>query len=65
VSGYSAWQIFVVRELHKGARPARGLFASGTFDQYKRDVPYAIVGPRIFGAARPPILGQSEAELGR
>src|SRR4029077_17883760 len=31
----------VVNELHKRHVPPRGLFASGKFDHYKRDVPYA------------------------
>src|SRR5262249_18200335 len=31
----------VVHELHKVLVPPRGLFASGKFDQYKRDIPYA------------------------
>src|SRR5262249_50654722 len=31
----------VVNELHKVLVPPRGLFASGKFDQYKRDIPYA------------------------
>ena len=31
----------VVAELHKAAATSRSLFASGKFDQYKRDVPYA------------------------
>ena len=33
----------VVNELHKVQVPSRGLFASGKFDQYKRDIPYAIL----------------------
>ena len=31
----------VVNELHKVLVPPRGLFASGKFDQCKRDIPYA------------------------
>jgi serine/threonine protein kinase len=31
----------VVNELHKVLLPPRGFFASGKFDQYKRDIPYA------------------------
>src|ERR1700688_3007549 len=34
----------VVSELHKVMVPSRGLFASGKFDQYKRDIPYATLG---------------------
>jgi hypothetical protein len=41
VSGYSGiGKSSVVNELHKVIVPARGLFASGKFDQYKRDIPY-------------------------
>src|SRR6266851_4911800 len=42
VSGYSGvGKSSVVNELHKALVPSRGLFASGKFDQYKRDIPYA------------------------
>ena len=42
VSGYSGvGKSSVVNELHKVLVPLRGLFASGKFDQYKRDIPYA------------------------
>jgi len=42
VSGYSGiGKSSVVNELHKALVPRRGLFASGKFDQYKRDIPYA------------------------
>ena len=42
VSGYSGiGKSSVVNELHKALVPPRGLFASGKFDQYKRDIPYA------------------------
>src|SRR5437879_6434073 len=42
VSGYAGiGKSSVVNELHKVLLPPRGLFASGKFDQYKRDVPYA------------------------
>ena len=42
VSGYSGiGKSAVVNELHKPLVPLRGLFASGKFDQYKRDIPYA------------------------
>src|ERR1700716_2295982 len=41
VSGYSGiGKSSVVHELHKVLVPPRGLFASGKFDQYKRDIPY-------------------------
>ncbi|MEA2262529.1 MAG: hypothetical protein QOJ51_5354, partial [Acidobacteriaceae bacterium] len=42
VSGYSGiGKSSVVHELHKVLVPPRGLFASGKFDQYKRDILYA------------------------
>jgi predicted AAA+ superfamily ATPase len=42
VSGYSGvGKSSVVNELHRELVPSRGLFASGKFDQYKRDIPYA------------------------
>ena len=42
VSGYAGiGKSSVVNELHKVLVPARGLFVSGKFDQYKRDIPYA------------------------
>jgi predicted AAA+ superfamily ATPase len=42
VSGYSGiGKSSVVNELHKSLVPPPGLFASGKFDQYKRDIPYA------------------------
>ena len=45
VSGYSGiGKSSVVNELHKVLVPQRGLFASGKFDQYKRDIPYATLG---------------------
>ena len=42
----------------------RGLFASGKFDQYKRDIPYATLAQAFQSLVRP-LLGQSEAELNR
>jgi AAA ATPase domain len=42
VSGYCGiGKSSVVNELHKVLVPPRGLFASGKFDQYKRDIPYS------------------------
>jgi len=65
VSGYSGiGKSSVVHELHKVLVPSRGLFASGKFDQYKRDIPYATLAQAFQSLVRP-ILGQSEAELGR
>jgi hypothetical protein len=65
VSGYSGiGKSSVVHELHKALVPARGLFASGKFDQYKRDIPYATVGLAFQNLVRS-LLIQSEEELGR
>ena len=45
VSGYSGvGKSSVVHELHKALVPSRGLFASGKFDQLKRDIPYSTLG---------------------
>jgi predicted ATPase/signal transduction histidine kinase len=64
VSGYSGiGKSSVVHELHKMLVPPRGLFASGKFDQYKRDIPYATLAQAFQSLVRP-LLGQSEAELG-
>ncbi|HEY0801701.1 MAG TPA: serine/threonine-protein kinase PknK, partial [Steroidobacteraceae bacterium] len=63
VSGYSGiGKSSVVNELHKVLVPPRGLFASGKFDQYKRDIPYATVAQAFQGLVRQ-ILSKSEAEL--
>jgi len=63
VSGYSGvGKSSVVNELHKALVPPRGLFASGKFDQYKRDIPYATVAQAFQTLVRQ-ILSKSEAEL--
>jgi PAS domain S-box-containing protein len=65
VSGYSGiGKSSVVNELHKALVPPRGLFASGKFDQYKRDIPYATLAQAFRGLVRS-LLRQSEAALGR
>src|SRR5258708_2499967 len=65
VSGYSGiGKSSVVNELHKALVPPRGLFASGKFDQYKRDIPYTTLAQAFQSLVRP-LLGQSETELGR
>jgi PAS domain S-box-containing protein len=65
VSGYSGiGKSSVVNELHKALVPSRGLFASGKFDQYKRDIPYATLGQAFQSLVRS-LLSRSEAELGR
>jgi len=64
VSGYSGiGKSSVVNELHKVLGPPRGLFASGKFDQYKRDIPYATLAQAFQSLIRP-LLGKSETELG-
>jgi PAS domain S-box-containing protein len=65
VSGYSGiGKSSVVHELHKVLVAPRGLFVSGKFDQYKRDIPYATVGQAFQSLVRS-LLTQSEEELGR
>src|SRR5467141_1261787 len=65
VSGYSGiGKSSVVNELHKVLVPPRGLFASGKFDQYKRDIPYATLA-QAFRQLIQSLLGKSEAELSR
>jgi PAS domain S-box-containing protein len=65
VSGYSGiGKSSVVNELHKVLVAPRGLFASGKFDQYKRDIPYTTLGQAFQSLVRS-LLSQSEAELGR
>ena len=65
VSGYSGiGKSSVVHELHKALVPPRGLFASGKFDQYKRDIPYATLVQAFQSLVRP-LLGRSEVELAR
>ncbi|MDB5635119.1 MAG: multi-sensor signal transduction multi-kinase, partial [Bradyrhizobium sp.] len=65
VSGYAGiGKSSVVNELHKALVPQRGLFASGKFDQYKRDIPYATLGQAFQTLVRS-LLTQSDEELGR
>ena len=65
VSGYSGvGKSAVVNELHKSLVPPRGLFASGKFDQYKRDIPYATLAQAFQGLIRP-LLSKPEAELSK
>ncbi len=63
VSGYSGiGKSSVVNELQPVLVPPRGLFASGKFDQYKRDIPYSTLAQAFQSLIRP-LLGKSEAEL--
>ena len=62
VSGYAGiGKSSVVNELHKRLVPQRGLFASGKFDQYKRDIPYATLA-QAFQTLLRPLLTKNEAE---
>jgi PAS domain S-box-containing protein len=63
VSGYSGiGKSSVVHELHKAIVRPRGIFISGKFDQYKRDIPYATLAQAFRNLIRQ-ILSQSEAEV--
>src|SRR5215471_1189909 len=63
VSGYSGiGKSSVVNELQPVLVPPRGLFASGKFDQYKRDIPYSTLAQAFQNLIRP-LLSKSEAEL--
>ncbi|CAB3809295.1 Adaptive-response sensory-kinase SasA [Paraburkholderia ultramafica] len=63
VSGYSGiGKSAVVNELHKVLVPPRGLFASGKFDQYKRDIPYSTLVQAFQSLVRP-LLGKRDTEL--
>ncbi|WLB01243.1 AAA family ATPase [Bradyrhizobium elkanii] len=63
VSGYSGvGKSTVVNELQKRLVSLRGLFASGKFDQYKRDIPYATLAQAFQSLIRP-LLSKTEAEL--
>jgi serine/threonine protein kinase len=65
VSGYSGiGKSSVVNELHKVLVPPRGLFASGKFDQHKRDIPYATLAQAFQSLIRP-LLGKSDEELSK
>ncbi|MEY9381045.1 serine/threonine protein kinase [Rhizobium leguminosarum] len=63
ISGYSGiGKSAVVNELHKVLVPPRGLFASGKFDQYKRDIPYATLAQAFQSLIRG-LLAKSDADL--
>src|SRR5208337_3992468 len=63
VSGYSGiGKSSVVNELHRALVPSRGLFASGKFDQLKRDIPYSTLAQAFQSLVRL-LLGKNEAEL--
>ncbi|HUA26809.1 MAG TPA: AAA family ATPase [Steroidobacteraceae bacterium] len=63
VSGYAGiGKSSVVNELHKALVPNHGLFASGKFDQYKRNVPYATLASAFRGLVQQ-LLAKSDADL--
>ncbi|MGY2849641.1 PAS domain S-box-containing protein [Bradyrhizobium sp. USDA 4509] len=63
VSGYSGiGKSSVIDELHRVLVQSRGLFASGKFDQYKRDIPYATL-VQAFQSLIRPLLSKSDMEL--
>jgi len=63
VSGYSGiGKSSVVNELHRLLVQWRGLFASGKFDQYKRDIPYSTLAQAFQSLIRL-LLGKSDPEL--
>jgi PAS domain S-box-containing protein len=65
VSGYSGiGKSSVVHELHKAIVLPRGIFISGKYDQYKRDIPYATLAQAFRGFIHQ-ILSESEAEVAR
>jgi PAS domain S-box-containing protein len=64
VSGYSGiGKSSVVNELQPVLVPPRGLFASGKFDQYKRDVPYSTLAQAFQSLVRP-LLAKNDVDLG-
>jgi PAS domain S-box-containing protein len=65
ISGYSGvGKSSVVNELHQAIGLTQGIFISGKFDQYKRDIPYSTFAEAFQILVRQ-ILGKNEAELGR
>jgi predicted ATPase/signal transduction histidine kinase/CheY-like chemotaxis protein len=65
VSGYSGvGKSSIVHELHKVIVLPRGIFISGKFDQYKRDIPYATLA-QAFRTFIRQILSESEAKVER
>lgn len=63
VSGYSGiGKTTLVNELHASIIRERGFYLAGKFDQYKRDIPYAIIS-QAFGDLVRQLLTLSEARL--
>ena len=53
----------VVNELQPVLVPPRAFFASGKFDQYKRDIPYSTLAQAFQSLVRP-LLAKSDDQLG-
>ena len=65
ISGYSGiGKSSIVAEFQKTLLPRRGLFASGKFEQYKRDIPYSTLAQAFQSLVRL-LLGKSEQELSK
>jgi PAS domain S-box-containing protein len=65
LSGYSGvGKSAIVSELHKSLIARRGLFASGKFDQYQRDIPYSTL-TQAFQSVIRSLLTQEETALSR
>ncbi len=63
VSGHSGiGKSSVINQLHKALAQPRGLFASGKFDQLKRDIPYATLVQAFQSLVRL-LLSKTDAEL--
>ncbi|HEX8783045.1 MAG TPA: AAA family ATPase, partial [Steroidobacteraceae bacterium] len=63
ICGYSGiGKSSVVNELHKALVPSGGLFASGKFDQHKRDIPFTTIAQALQGLIRG-LMIKSDAEL--
>jgi len=63
ISGYAGiGKSSVINELHRVLLPSRGLFASGKFDQYKRNIPYATLA-KAFQTLIHQILAKRDAEV--
>jgi PAS domain S-box-containing protein len=65
ISGYAGiGKSSVVNELHKALVPPRGLFASGKFDQFKRDIPYATLAQALQTLVRQ-LLSKNDEQISR
>jgi predicted ATPase/signal transduction histidine kinase/DNA-binding response OmpR family regulator/serine/threonine protein kinase/HPt (histidine-containing phosphotransfer) domain-containing protein len=65
ISGYSGiGKSSLVSEINKTIVAMRGIYLSGKFDQFKRDIPYATLAQAFQGFVRQ-VLGASEDEVSR